>query len=736
MIQAKKILFFLILINNHFVYAEDYEAYPEHFFLSQNTHGGIGLIQNPTGRFSEDGEFTFGISTESPYSRIYSKMQFFPWLEAVLKYTEGTHRPYARGAQTWKDKGIDIKLKLSDESDHMPAVAIGFNDFGGVGLFSSEYIVASKAINNFDFTLGLGWGRLGDKDHIGNPFSLINNSKDDRGGYDPLGGTINFKKLFSGEKVAFFGGVEYFTPIKNLSLKLEYDSSLYSDSTGLPRVFNKESKILELDSPFNFSLDYKRKMSKNDIVNISMGMVRGNAFYANFSVHSNLNFLDSSRDPRYPEVLNIPYLKPYNELNRDWQKYLTELIMWQMGNEGMVTHNLIFNEDELLVEISQGRFRQPIIAIDFASRILANNAPKNISKFTVINVDQGVETLRASIDRDVLVEAVKKGPAGEELFDFNSGNNIEDNSYTVANSYLYPNFYWEIKPHLLGTIQHQQKFYFYQLEALIHTEYSIRKGLYLTTDIGINISNNYEDYTWHRADGQLYHVRQNRRLYLTEGESGLRRMALDYNYKVTENLIGRLSVGYLEWMYGGLGGEFLYIPDNKDWAIGLDAYWVKQRDFDQKFSFQDYDTVTGFISFYYDLPFYDLRLKTSAGRFLAEDKGVHIDLSRRFNNGSRVGAIVALTDCDSDCVGEGSFNKWIYFTLPMDPFYTRSNTRSKASYAWSPLTKDAGQKVEPGSLYNLMTHAQDEVDILRKKQWSMRKIFAGFGTSKKTRDSN
>ena len=322
------------------------------------------------------------------------------------------------------------------------------------------------------------------------------------------------------------------------------------------------------------------------------------------------------------------------------------------------------------------------------------------------------------------------------MFEFHTENSLEDNSYTIGNSLLYPNFYWEIKPHLLGTVQHQQKFYFYQLEALIHTEFSIKKGLYLTTDFGINITNNYEDYDWHRADGKLHHVRQNRRLYLTEGESGLRRMALDYNYSITENLLGRFSVGYLEWMYGGLGGEFLYIPDHKNWAIGVDAYWVKQRDFDQKFSFQDYDTVTGFISFYYDLPFYNLRLKTSGGRFLAEDKGVHIDLSRRFNNGSRVGAIIALTDCDSECVGEGSFNKWIYFSLPMDPFYTRSNTRGKANYAWSPLTKDAGQKVEPGSLYNLMTHAQDEVDTLRKKQWSMTKIISGFGTRPKNRGTN
>ena len=254
----------------------------------------------------------------------------------------------------------------------------------------------------------------------------------------------------------------------------------------------------------------------------------------------------------------------------------------------------------------------------------------------------------------------------------------------------------------------------------------------LTTDIGIDIANNYEDYTYHIPDGKLYYVRQDRRLYLTEGKSGLRRMALDYLVNINRNLNAKMSVGYLEWMYGGIGGEILYMPDDRRWGVGLDAYWVKQRDFDQKFSFKDYQTLTGFISYYRDIPFYDMRLKVSAGKFLAKDKGAHIDISRRFDTGARVGAVVALTDCDAECVGEGSFNKWIYFELPMDLFYTQSNTRAKAGYAWSPLTKDAGVKIESGGLYNLMMNATDEVDSLRLKSWSFGKILSGFSTKPKS----
>ncbi len=47
---------------------------------SHSSRGGIGLINIPTARFSEDGEFSLGLSVEAPYNRMFAKMQFFPWV--------------------------------------------------------------------------------------------------------------------------------------------------------------------------------------------------------------------------------------------------------------------------------------------------------------------------------------------------------------------------------------------------------------------------------------------------------------------------------------------------------------------------------------------------------------------------------------------------------------------------------------------------------------------------------
>ena len=95
---------------------------------------------------------------------------------------------------------------------------------------------------------------------------------------------------------------------------------------------------------------------------------------------------------------------------------------------------------------------------------------------------------------------------------------------------------------------------------------------------------------------------------------------------------------------------------------------------------------------------------------------------------------MALTDCNTRCVGEGSFNKYIYFSLPMDKFYLRSSTRNNATYSWSPLTKDAGTKIHVSDLFDIAVDASDRIEDKRNKNWSASKIISGFGLSPKARN--
>ena len=71
--------------------------------------------------------------------------------------------------------------------------------------------------------------------------------------------------------------------------------------------------------------------------------------------------------------------------------------------------------------------------------------------------------------------------------------------------------------------------------------------------------------------------------------------------------------------------------------------------------------------------------------------------------------------------------------MPMDLYFRKSSTRGTTDFAWAPLTKDAGQRVAAGGLYGLVKDATEEVDSLRKKPWSVKKILSGFSTTPQQR---
>ncbi len=85
------------------------------------------------------------------------------------------------------------------------------------------------------------------------------------------------------------------------------------------------------------------------------------------------------------------------------------------------------------------------------------------------------------------------------------------------------------------------------------------------------------------------------------------------------------------------------------------------------------------------------------GRYLAGDIGTTLDLSREFASGVRIGGWATFTDAGSD-FGEGSFDKALYLSIPLDAFFIRSS-RGHAQVAWQPLTRDGGAKL--GRRYSL-----------------------------------
>jgi hypothetical protein len=140
-------------------------------------------------------------------------------------------------------------------------------------------------------------------------------------------------------------------------------------------------------------------------------------------------------------------------------------------------------------------------------------------------------------------------------------------------------------------------------------------------------------------------------------------------------------------MFGGMGGEILYRPYNKNFGIGAEIWRVKKREFDQLLKFRNYETTTGHINLYYKHPVSQVILQIKGGRFLAGDSGLNFDFSRRFKSGLRMGAFFSVTDISKEEYGEGSFDKGFYFHIPIESFF-ESFSKGNAGFGLRPITRD------------------------------------------------
>ena len=165
------------------------------------------------------------------------------------------------------------------------------------------------------------------------------------------------------------------------------------------------------------------------------------------------------------------------------------------------------------------------------------------------------------------------------------------------------------------------------------------------------------------------------------------------------------SLGLLERMFGGVSGELLWKPATQNWGLGAEINYVKQRDYDMRFSFLDYDVVTGHASAYVDTGWHGMELQVDAGRYLAGDWGATFTVSRRFANGWEVGGFFTLTDVPFDEYGEGSFDKGLFLTIPLEwglPY----ETRERFSTTIRPLTRDGGARLSVANrLYPIVQEA-------------------------------
>ena len=668
---------------------EDY--FPQKTLNAPSNYGETGLMEIPNAKFMDQASLRLNFSASFPNEYTGLTATPFSWLEATYRYAEIKNKLYGpsaySGNQSWKDKGFDVKIKLLNERYYFPNVAVGLRDIAGNGNFSSEYIVATKSFKNLDVTTGVGFGVLGSDNSIRNPFSVIDERFKNRAGDFGQGGDFRANNWFSGP-AAIFGGVEYNIRKYGLKLIAEYDTTNQDIS-----AFNP----IPVKSRVNLGINY----SLSDSFQIRAAFERGTNFRIGFSLKGNF-YKDTIPKPRPKNVISLSKEQKKNITSNPNIFYKS--VNRSLRDEAIFIQAATLEEKEASVSVASTKYTSTTRLAGRSAVIVSAIAPDEVDRINihVMNGEFEVSTFR--LNREKLDAAKKFSGSPSEIV---SRSTFESNSNTplVSDSgfklkYNFPEFYWNMGPGLKHQIGGPEGFYLGQLYWKTDTNIKFSRNLSLHASFGINIYDTFNDFN-NASFSEIPHVRSDIQDYLKEGKNNIQRIQLQYMYSPLKDVFFRADLGLLEEMFGGVGGEVLYRPFTKNYSLGLSLHKVKQRGFKQRFSFREYETTTGHLNFYYDFP-YGISTSVSAGKYLAGDKGVTLDLSRRFSSGFILGVFATKTNLSSAEFGEGSFDKGFYLSVPTALFYSDFRT-GNISFGLQPLTKDGGSRlVQHNALFSIL----------------------------------
>jgi hypothetical protein len=645
-----------------------------------------------------DGELRWTTALHDKTQRHTLSFQISPRVFGTFRYA--ILKDFSLGIETHYDRSFDIGVLLTEEDDVRPAIAAGLRDFGGTGIYSSEYIVASKHF--FDDRLmvsgGLGWGRLGSSGGFTNPLSFLGddfkNNARERSDVTEAG-RLQTGNWFRGD-AALFGGLAWQVSDR-LMFAAEYSSDAYEEESA--------TMGFERRSPINLALSYGLK---------SGGSVTGYALNGD-AIGIAVSLPTMPQSPRIAGGIEEapPALAPVETAAaRSWASQETRpeaerRLAAALKDQGITLDGFTVIGDRATVRISNTRFPAQAQALGRTARVLANQLPRSVTYFDIESMSAGMTVSRTTIRRHDLEELEYDLDGSWRSF---ARAQISDapRSFAADVDGVYPRFDWALTPYLEPSLFDPDSPVRADVGLEFRASTELWRGVILSGAVRQPIWGNL-DTSSRESDSVLPHVRSDAAEYAKQSDTQLRHLTAEYFFRPGKNLFGRVTAGYLETMYGGLSGELLWRPVDSRLALGAEINYARQREFDMLFGFQDYDIVTGHASAYYD--FGDGYLgQVDVGRYLAGDYGATFSFDREFDNGFRVGAFFTLTDVSFDDFGEGSFDKGIRVTIPID-WITGDPVLGGFGTTIRPVTRDGGARLEIRNRLYEVTRGMQESEL-------------------------
>ena len=607
---------------------------------SFNNHGVVGLINMPSARFYDESVHGITIYDGEPDQKITMTSSPFDWMEASFFYTNIQGKPYCSQSldvfcqQDYKDKGFNFKIRIKEEG-LWPAIAVGINDIAGTGYYSSEYIVGSYGINRTDLHFGIGWGTLnGSTNTFKNPMIYLSKSFNDRpSATEDNGGQFQPDRYFSGDSISPFFGLSHAVN-KNLLLKFEYDT------TQTPGLIGYESP----ETNFSYGIEYTLRN------NFSIGLSNERGNFTSFKLIYKNNPKQDKPAYKYKKA-------EFKETDTKYAKLIKSI-----EANGVGVNKIIETPEAIGLELTQ--FSHP--NLDIVEDIIRSasydaNIDKPIKRDLRVANLQGISEYNKEFERNSLL-----------IYQRNSKR-----SFNTKTNFTF-------RPYLAS----REDFFKGALLLENNSEFIIKDNLFFSTNLKYSITDNFEDLTIPPVNTYPAQVRSDVKDYLRNFGDGvfIGRAQFDYHLTPKKNHHFMITAGILEEMFSGIGFEYLYFKQDSNYALGFEIFDVTKRDYEMRFGTLDYKNVTGSANFYYRnyniIPF---DAKVSYGEYLAGDEGVTFEISRSFLNGTKFGVFASFTDVSSEQFGEGTFDKGIFFNIPVYGNFI--------NYSWRPLTKDPGAKL-------------------------------------------
>ncbi len=623
-----------------------------------------GCFNMPSARSFEAGDVAFGFSKVAPYTVWSARAQPFSFLEITGSYRifDGIPDPVlsSQGFGDFSDKGVNVKIiLLRPEEFHyrLPGLAIGIDDFLGTRSFHAQYLVATYGLPCLNMEFSLGYGRKRYKGVFG---SVI---------YSP------FRKWD-------------FSYLQSLAIGAEYDATDYKNAKREPHP-----KGRSVATHWNVGLKYKVW----DAIELSLSSLRGKELAFAVNMHASLGstkgFFPKYKDP-------LPY-----------QGEVSDNLACTFERQGFFLREMAIEAGILRLRVDNERYSLESVMRHRLHQVLCRALSFDVDSVLVEIESDGIvvrEYLFAMSD----LERYRDGLMGE--YELCVLSPEQEYSKKSCKTLLFVSYcpFW-------NTI----------LKPKIHNNFGSAKGKYKGA-LGVQLGG--EGFVWNKLYFQLLFgsllysdlgcMRGMDRLNpstLNNVHSDIIRyykkwgITLDTAYLQSGWDLGcgwyaRVSAGCFERAYGGICGELLYYPVNSRFAIGIEASKLYRRtlkgwgfvDKIRKLDgfnpyFRKFHGSQYFLDLYYDVTELQVDIKLSAGKFLADDWGAKIEMSRYFSNGVRMGFWYTYTNGRDRINGEIYHDKGVFLSMPLDFFYCRSN-KDRWDYSLAAWLRDVGYRASTG----------------------------------------